>query len=185
MDNELFNLPKEYPSGYTKACSKCGLRKGYKDFPKNRYQNSGLQTYCKKCRREFRATVGKHSIDKYKKTVGRYSEVRLSASRRKIPFALTKEQFHDLVIQKCHYCQGDLPLWRSGLDRIDNDKGYEVGNVLPCCSWCNMARGSWFTVSEMERFVGPAIRQIRDERIRLNVPQEFRLFRRKKDVAPL
>jgi hypothetical protein len=28
----------------------------------------------------------------------------------------------------------------NGLDRVDNGKGYEIDNVVPCCKECNYAK---------------------------------------------
>ena len=28
----------------------------------------------------------------------------------------------------------------NGIDRVDNEKGYEEGNVVPCCKICNVAK---------------------------------------------
>jgi len=28
----------------------------------------------------------------------------------------------------------------SGIDRLDSSKGYEPGNVVPCCKQCNWAK---------------------------------------------
>lgn len=34
----------------------------------------------------------------------------------------------------------DTVLYHNGVDRIDSSKGYEFGNVVPCCKYCNMAK---------------------------------------------
>jgi len=31
---------------------------------------------------------------------------------------------------------------RDGIDRIENDRGYETDNVVPCCGRCNKAKGT-------------------------------------------
>lgn len=36
----------------------------------------------------------------------------------------------------CYYC-GDIP---TGLDRVDNDKGYLQSNCVPCCKICNQMK---------------------------------------------
>lgn len=68
-------------------------------------------------------------------------------------FELTLEEFSKLVHDNCAYCgappeknsefyQGlrrksteDVPV--NGIDRIDSNLGYVVGNCVPCCSYCN------------------------------------------------
>jgi len=70
------------------------------------------------------------------------------ARERNFEFLLTKEQFKELTQQNCFYCGikphnlGDEPNCNgkfiySGIDRIDNTKGYVVDNCVPCCGTCN------------------------------------------------
>jgi len=75
-----------------------------------------------------------------------YQEYRVkNAERRDLPFELTKELFRELTQKPCHYCgvahsknqQGFL---YNGIDRVDNTKGYVIGNVVPCCFTCNISK---------------------------------------------
>ena len=68
-------------------------------------------------------------------------------------FELTLEQFSKLIHDNCAYCGAppeknsdfyknlrrksvdDIPV--NGIDRIDSNKGYVVGNCVPCCTYCN------------------------------------------------
>jgi hypothetical protein len=72
------------------------------------------------------------------------------AARR--PFTLTSGDFRALTQQPCHYC-GVLPsniyhreeltsgpYVYSGIDRVDNERGYELDNVVACCVQCNYAK---------------------------------------------
>jgi hypothetical protein len=52
-----------------------------------------------------------------------------------------------------------------GLDRLDDSKGYEVGNVVSCCTECNLARGCRFTPKEM-KIIGAAIRRVKLARLK-------------------
>lgn len=82
---------------------------------------------------------------------------RRNARRRGVTWSLSDAEVDALFQSVCHYC-GDGPSnvghtatrsdrWAargvlySGLDRIDNSKGYEPDNVLPCCRTCNWAKG--------------------------------------------
>ncbi len=61
--------------------------------------------------------------------------------KKKRVWGLSKEAFEDLITRKCHYC-GSLPMnGLNGIDRLDSSRGYEVGNVTPCCSVCNRMKG--------------------------------------------
>lgn len=76
---------------------------------------------------------------------------RIGARRRGCVWDLTDEEFYVLTQRPCHYC-GVLPSTvycredlngdyvYTGLDRVDNSKGYSRENILPCCTRCNMAK---------------------------------------------
>lgn len=70
------------------------------------------------------------------------------------------KEFKELLAKACSYCgtepeneygyQKKIPvtesrrkgsmLTYSGIDRVDNSKGYEKGNVVPCCKRCNIGK---------------------------------------------
>jgi hypothetical protein len=71
-----------------------------------------------------------------------------------LSWALDLEAYKKLVTASCFYCgrpphqepQGahmkGLGLKRNGIDRVDNAKGYEPGNCVPCCTSCNREKRS-------------------------------------------
>lgn len=77
------------------------------------------------------------------------------ARKRGLEFALTQTEVRTLSKQPCHYCgvepsnrmfrqnskygNGE-PYIYSGLDRLDNEKGYVLDNVVPCCIQCNRTK---------------------------------------------
>lgn len=77
-----------------------------------------------------------------------------SAKSRGYSWGLDRDLFRSLTKQNCIYC--GLPPSQSylthksafgyyiysGVDRIDNALGYEVDNVVPCCSVCNRAKST-------------------------------------------
>lgn len=79
-----------------------------------------------------------------------YSE---NAQRSGLEFSLSKERLTELFAGNCHYC-GDPPsrtrkrlnrpgaFTYNGIDRKDNSKGYIEGNVLSCCTICNLKKGA-------------------------------------------
>lgn len=74
---------------------------------------------------------------------------------------ITKEYLEDIIYnKKCIYC-GDTE--NIGLDRIDNSRGHEIGNVVPCCYECNVARGDNFSFEEMME-IGKVIKKIKENR---------------------
>lgn len=91
-------------------------------------------------------------------------------------FSLTKEEFINLTQQPCFYC-GSEPTnqlkadWKhntggsyvyNGLDRVDNEIGYNPGNVVPCCFFCNRAKG----VKSQLEFLEWIGRLIRNQKMR-------------------
>lgn len=76
-----------------------------------------------------------------------------SAASRGHTWALADPDFFALVSSPCHYCgtppdsfrkpnkQVNGGFWYSGVDRKDNGRGYEPGNVVSCCWTCNRAKG--------------------------------------------
>jgi hypothetical protein len=61
---------------------------------------------------------------------------------------------------KCAYCGGDLPLNLStSLDRIDNNKGYTLGNIVFCCQNCNFIKGK-SDLDDLFTFVSDVTREL-------------------------
>jgi hypothetical protein len=70
-----------------------------------------------------------------------YARYRWRAEEKGRTFLLSLEQFRDVAQQNCHYCGAEPRNIYNGLDRIDSNQGYAVGNVVPCCWTCNRAKG--------------------------------------------
>ena len=76
-----------------------------------------------------------------------------TAKKKRRAFELTREQFRKLVLQPCYYCNtpperkiqkrncwGEFKA--NGIDRVNNDKGYTLDNVVSCCPECNYMKMS-------------------------------------------
>lgn len=100
-----------------------------------------------------------------------YNQNKRNAEVRGYSWNLTEEQVKAIAVQNCYIC-GEKPqkrlsgsndyryrchksgvkldekyveeriIYANGLDRVDNDIGYEIGNVAPCCSTCNYIKKS-------------------------------------------
>jgi len=86
------------------------------------------------------------------------SNLKASAKKRGYQFSLDIESVRQITSMECHYCgsvpsqvcvpSGNTNLARknfgtyvyNGLDRVNNDLGYVLGNVVPCCAYCNIAK---------------------------------------------
>lgn len=87
-----------------------------------------------------------------------FNKYRRSARTRGIVFLLTRADMARLVSSPCVYCGREktsvlthhAKAWRtpdqvfhySGVDRVDNTRGYEADNAVSCCWMCNRAKQS-------------------------------------------
>lgn len=82
-----------------------------------------------------------------------FGEYRAGAEDRDLDFTLTKDVCRTLMKQNCAYCgaepsrvkrghpgRGDYIY--TGIDRVDNDKGYTPSNVVACCWPCNRKKAT-------------------------------------------
>lgn len=100
-----------------------------------------------------------------------FNRAKYSAKERGIVWNISYELFVLIRSKICHYCEGKLPEVGSGIDRIENSRGYEPDNVLPCCGDCNKHRHSTWTVGEMVA----AARAVKEYRaLNLSGPSESR-----------
>jgi 5-methylcytosine-specific restriction endonuclease McrA len=94
---------------------------------------------------------GRASQTNYSSIMNRhYERYRLNAANRGYDFALSREEFSELVAKSCFYCnsspdertykKNSAPL--GGIDRVNNRMGYTIENSRPCCSTCNRAKGT-------------------------------------------
>lgn len=96
---------------------------------------------------EVRARLKKYRVQP--KT--RWQRAKSAAKKRQKEFFLSLEEFFVLIEQPCYYCDnflGKKTTTLSGLDRIDNSKGYTIDNVIPCCGVCNRIRGDALSQQE-------------------------------------
>lgn len=157
-----------------KTCTLCKTSKPEEDFG---FRKPGQRmTWCRLCRNKQAIPRKRLWRANHKDRVKAANATRSSPTRkfafmkntakvRKLAFDLTESQCIDLTSRPCEYCGGPLAKYGMGLDRIDNSLGYLFNNVLPCCTQCNVARGTFFTVDEMKQFIGPAIRAAREARL--------------------
>jgi len=113
-----------------------------------------------------------------------YQQYKRNAKTRKINFELTRDDIKNFMRQSCYYCGNPpnnqvttfsgrttelrAPVLYSGIDRVDNSKGYTVENCVPCCSICNQAKSNM------------SVEQFRNWIKRLYIKQ----YRRTTDLTP-
>lgn len=80
-----------------------------------------------------------------------YHSYKRGANKRHYEWELTRGQFAVLCKMPCHYCgtgpsnrsresRSSVPVVYTGLDRVDNSRGYILGNVVPSCRRCNVRK---------------------------------------------
>lgn len=52
---------------------------------------------------------------------------------------LSESEFNKMSNKNCTYCGIEGP---NGIDRFDNNKGYQKINCVPCCKHCNYVKGN-------------------------------------------
>jgi hypothetical protein len=108
-----------------------------------------------------------------------YKIYRAGAKSRDKKFDLTIEDVKIITSKNCYYC-GEEPSGTSimsksrndkfteyrsykynGIDRVDSNKGYEKGNVVPCCKWCNIAKSN-NTAEEFKEHISKMYRFLKE-----------------------
>jgi hypothetical protein len=92
-----------------------------------------------------------------------YATYKIDAEKRNLEFELSKLEFKEIIDRNCFYCNcspsqikknihnaGDYIY--NGIDRVNNDKGYIIGNVVPCCIQCNKSKNN-LTLDEFKIWI--------------------------------
>lgn len=82
-----------------------------------------------------------------------YKHYALNAARRKIEFNLDKKTFLYLIHHNCYLCGKKTDdEHQNGIDRVDNNKGYILENVQPCCGNCNFIKNKFSLETIFDKF---------------------------------
>ena len=106
-----------------------------------------LKNACRKCSRErvkvLNTVPGQGAV--WNRIVRNY---RKGALVRGHEMSISPERLIEICHQNCYYC-GTAPIYSkgygvymTGVDRVDNTKGYTDENVVPCCKTCNIMKGT-------------------------------------------
>ena len=159
-----------------KKCSKCGKIKPISDFWNSKRYRDKKYPSCKECQRKTTRAwekANKEYLKQYRKEAN--AKPQRIYTRLKHKAKCTRKEFIDWFNsqpQECHYCkikkedmpkQNDSQLKRFhktlSIDRKDNNRGYELGNMVLACIRCNFIKGDFFTYKEMleigEKYVKP------------------------------
>ncbi len=141
-------------------CSKCRKTKEETEFYR-RSDRDSVQSWCKKC-------IAKKKHNHYQRTKNephfRWQFAKSQANHREIDFNLSEEDHAKIIIQPCYYCSKSIAdEVGCGLDRLNNDEGYSLQNVVACCGTCNSSRGDRYTPEEW-KVMAEALVKFRNER---------------------
>lgn len=147
-----FSYKKRYPSGAMTFMYECRCDCGKIRIVNKQNLRDGSTRSCgcyhvKRTVEWFRDKYGDSSINHL------FSNSQNSAKRRNIVWKLTREQYVKLILSNCFYC-GEKPhkianahkkfyfgaVKHNGIDRINSQRGYVIGNVVSCCLYCNFAK---------------------------------------------
>ena len=125
---------KEWDPEYIKTCRKCKTELNAEvNFKRDVNISDGYKTWCNECSRKNRQTPR-----------ARFVRLRKGAHERGYDWTLNYEDTSGMLLDDCHYCgkHSVEEVKMHGLDRVDNDRGYHIDNVVTCCYQCNMAKNT-------------------------------------------
>lgn len=110
-------------------CRECRTDQPSENFYRDNSRPRGYVARCKSCYSR------KQSEDRLDSPHRRFNEAIGNAKKRGISFTLSFIEYENWIWgAPCYYCNGPA---NGGMDRMDNDIGYTVYNVLSCCGTCN------------------------------------------------
>jgi len=117
---------------------------------------------CRKCRtKDYKKKMGYLSNPTY---IYSALKCRCGSRKNKVSVEISRDDFvewYNKQEQRCYYCQRTLQEYlesgdslnrnfkKLSIDRLDNNKGYKLGNIVISCMRCNFIKGDYFTEKEM------------------------------------
>lgn len=157
-----------------KRCTSCKRELLPSEFHKHRITKDGLSHVCKDCSRKKQREFSRTPSGIYTAVKSRQKFYEKNQPWRYKPVNITRDDFvswFNSQPQKCHYCGLELENLsrvddfynnkseRMGVDAMNNELGYELGNLVVCCHRCNGIKSDFFTHEEMlwigQNFVKP------------------------------
>lgn len=72
----------------------------------------------------------------------KFNDYKGRCKSKKLDFHLTYLQFKFIVKKDCYYCGLKAENKPNGIDRVNNNRGYYHGNIVPCCWDCNRSKSN-------------------------------------------
>ena len=163
-----FNKCKSNKDGLSYICKHCQrkLSKKWCAIPK-----------VKKQREEYRnrPEVKEYMKNRNQTIAGIFTHIKQGAERRGINLNFTSAElgiWYNEQTKTCHYCNvtpenliGENKYGKTNrltIDRKDNNKGYDLDNLVLACYRCNATKSNYFTEQEM-LLIGKIIQNKRNE----------------------
>ncbi len=92
---------------------------------------------------------------------GRFRTTKGHAKKRNLEFNLTFEQYSEIAIKPCYYCNDHFRIeigTGSGIDRVINTEGYHINNIVSCCAHCNYLKRNIYNVEQTKAMVDTLIK---------------------------
>lgn len=85
----------------------------------------------------------------------RYTANVRQANKKGIPWQkeLTEEFYKQMMLSDCYYCGSTPTTTLFGVDRMDNNRSYQINNIVPCCPPCNFTKKAL----DAKTFIGRAL----------------------------
>ena len=133
-------MTKEEISAYNKKRYQENKEKIAKKYQENKEE---IIAYEKKYREINKEKLSIKNKEREQTIKGRYSRYKKSATQRGYSFDLSEDEFKLFWQKDCSYCGS--PIKTIGLDRIDSSIGYQIDNIISCCTRCNRMKSDHTT----------------------------------------
>ena len=89
----------------------------------------------------------------------RFQNLKTAVKRKNQSLSITEDEYIEIIKNDCYYCDGFFPRSEtgSGLDRLDNNLGYHIDNVISCCTTCNKVKNKIFSPEETKVMIQAVI----------------------------
>ena len=139
IDNKLYYIEDNCVS----SCNMCNKMKGLLDYNNFFKICEHISTYTG-LMNEGELNKGLFSFSKN----GKYKDTAKKKQKRintfnDYTYELTSKQEEDIRKNPCDYCGLVPDINEIGIDRINNSKGYNIHNVVSCCTTCNFVKSDF------------------------------------------
>lgn len=175
VEKELseFSKNKKSKDGLQHICKSCAAiehkewheknKEHIKEYSKEWYENNKERV--KESAKEWRINNKEYRKEQAylnSRTIkGKYNQLKANSKPRGLEVQISFEQYTEILKEnKCYYC--DMSLTGTAgcsLNRVDNNKGYLIDNVKPCCKFCNSIMNN-FTKEELKNRVYKIIKRM-------------------------